>query len=414
MTDRGLPIVDGAPACPFVAFEDDRDERATSPDHRHRCYAELRPAPRALAHQEAYCLSSAFPVCPTFQDWARREAARARAESARSAASGQSDDEPGRDDELPRRNPPRDWSAPPPWSGGPPVPLGTADEDEDPDAPDFLAGRTRPELGLAGSAADQVAIAGDGPGAASPQAWRPEVPADGGPGDRERAGAAAAPPWDVSARGSGGSAPPPTVDDLDEESEGDFEDDYEDVDPRRDDRDRRAERGGGPFGRDRRPRVGDSRGSRPVPETAAPSWERPRPYEAYPTLKTRVGLPSLSHVATGAVILAAAAAVLFLLPGLFLRPPSDGAGGGGSTASPSAGPSVSVEPTLPPAPTPFVYIVAPGDNLEKIRKKFRVTIDQILAVNPQITDPNKIAIGDRIVIPRPGDSASPAVGSAAP
>ncbi|MEO5703373.1 MAG: hypothetical protein ABIR64_00095, partial [Candidatus Limnocylindrales bacterium] len=81
MTERGLPIADGAPACPFVAFEDDRDERAGSPDHRHRCYAEAQPAPRALAHQEAYCLSSAFPVCPTFQDWARREAARSRAET---------------------------------------------------------------------------------------------------------------------------------------------------------------------------------------------------------------------------------------------------------------------------------------------------------------------------------------------
>src|SRR6478735_12043786 len=79
MTERGLPSVDGSPACPFVAFEDDRDERAPVPDHRHRCYAEARPAPRALAHQEAYCLSSAFPVCPTFQEWARREAARARA-----------------------------------------------------------------------------------------------------------------------------------------------------------------------------------------------------------------------------------------------------------------------------------------------------------------------------------------------
>src|SRR5688572_3841577 len=86
MTDRGLPIVDGAPACPFVAFEDDRDERAASPDHRHRCYAEANPAPRALAHQEAYCLSSAFPVCPTFQDWARREAATARTDPTRPAA----------------------------------------------------------------------------------------------------------------------------------------------------------------------------------------------------------------------------------------------------------------------------------------------------------------------------------------
>ena len=77
MTDRGLPSADGSPACPFVAFEDDRDERADRPDHRHRCFAEAVPAPRALAHQEAYCLSSAFPVCPTFQEWARREAAHA-------------------------------------------------------------------------------------------------------------------------------------------------------------------------------------------------------------------------------------------------------------------------------------------------------------------------------------------------
>src|SRR4249919_2576061 len=78
MTERGLPSMDGAPACTFVAFGDDRDGRSTSPDHRHRCFAESPPAPRAVAHQEAYCLSSAFPVCPTFQDWARREAAHAR------------------------------------------------------------------------------------------------------------------------------------------------------------------------------------------------------------------------------------------------------------------------------------------------------------------------------------------------
>src|SRR5215212_1991513 len=107
MTERGLPIVDGAPACPFVAFEDDRDERAASPDHRHRCYAEPQPAPRALAHQEAYCLSSAFPVCPTFQDWARREAARSRVDPPRARAGDAAADE------QPQRNPPRNWAAPP-------------------------------------------------------------------------------------------------------------------------------------------------------------------------------------------------------------------------------------------------------------------------------------------------------------
>src|SRR5262245_64158801 len=109
MTERGLPP-DGAPACPFVAFEDDRDARATVPDHRHRCFAEARPAPRALAHQEAYCLSSAFPVCPTFQDWARREAARSRPDAPKSSTSMDAVAAG-----APQRNPPRSWQAPPPW-----------------------------------------------------------------------------------------------------------------------------------------------------------------------------------------------------------------------------------------------------------------------------------------------------------
>ena len=97
---------EGPPACPFIAFEDDRDERSSSPDHRHRCFAEVTPAPRALAHQEAYCLSSAFPVCPTFQDWARREAAQARA--AGRSPSGTAGDRRGRrrrrpDERMPSR-----------------------------------------------------------------------------------------------------------------------------------------------------------------------------------------------------------------------------------------------------------------------------------------------------------------------
>ena len=60
MSDRGLPIADTGLACPFIAFDDAREGRALSPDGRHRCYAEVRPAPRAMAHQEAYCLTSAF------------------------------------------------------------------------------------------------------------------------------------------------------------------------------------------------------------------------------------------------------------------------------------------------------------------------------------------------------------------
>ena len=152
----------GVTACPFVAFVDDRDERADVPDHRHRCYAEIRPAPRAIAHQQTYCLSSAFAACPTFQDWARREAARARGSNGGPApdhaeivdldpvpivAATASDD---RGDGLPdpepedvpfddraERNPHRDWADPPPWSDP-----DAAATSVPADAPPFLA--TRP------------------------------------------------------------------------------------------------------------------------------------------------------------------------------------------------------------------------------------------------------------------------------
>jgi len=145
MTDRGLPIVDGAPACPFVAFDDDRDERASAPDTRHRCYAEVRPAPRAQAHQDAYCLSSAFALCPTFQDWARREGARVREQpTAESLVT----------EEPPRRNPQRGWAAPPPWLGGP---TGAASGEVVYGPPDFVSGSRGIEGGLAGSLAHQIA-----------------------------------------------------------------------------------------------------------------------------------------------------------------------------------------------------------------------------------------------------------------
>ena len=174
--------MDGAPACPFVAFGDDRDGRSTSPDHRHRCFAESPPAPRAVAHQEAYCLSSAFPVCPTFQDWARREAAHAR------GAGDRSRDRPER---RPRR---RAWTTAAmtmarrrrpirrirPFGGthrgtgprrhrGPPVPperralpvrrapVGVRAGSPEPSASEFLDSRSVEGQGLAGSAADRLA-----------------------------------------------------------------------------------------------------------------------------------------------------------------------------------------------------------------------------------------------------------------
>ncbi len=418
MTDRGLPIVDGAPACPFVAFEDDRDGRALAPDHRHRCYAEARPAPRALAHQEAYCLSSAFPVCPTFQDWARREAAAARPAAPEGRALREeppvSRPMPPRDREgyrtpgtetppptPPRRHQPRDWAAPPPWSeeeGGP-----------EPDAlaapPPFLAGRAVPaedavwaagSRGLAGSAADRLA----GPD--------PDAPVAPPSAESYRPGRDATP---RTPRDDDGGA-----DDLDDE------DAWSPAPPARPSvpppgrrgAERAADRGAPaePRGEQvRRQRDEDAA------ELFGPAWEQPRRYEAYPTLHTRMGLPSFSGLWLAVVVVVLAAVVLFfagpMLLGLGGKSPETGAG---ANPSATAGPGGSPSPTLPPEPTSQMYVVAKGDTMSRIAKKFGLTIEQLMAANPQIKNPDRITIGDQVTIPVPVDSAVPdqVQGSTAP
>jgi LysM repeat protein len=403
MTERALPGMDGAPACPFVAFGDDREGRSTSPDHRHRCFAESPPAPRAVAHQEAYCLSSAFPVCPTFQDWARREAAHARgagdrAETAPTAVASSApldrhnldedrDAEGGEDGEggeglgrpaeppaadLPvRRNPPRDWAAPPPWatrSSGPPAGAGG-------DAgSDLLAGRAVEGQGLAGSAADRLA-GGEIPAAAA---------------------------WSASTAGAASTAPDQDLAGLVQPKPGS-------VPPARPPSD------GYPpsTGTGRRPVTSTRPSGEAIP---GPAWERMRRYEAYPTIKTRAGLPGmpgLPRVGLVAAAVAIAALALFMLPALL------GIGGGGSgSPAPSGSRTVATakpSPTVQPAPTPKVYIVKAGDNLGKIAKKFGVSIDEILAANPSIKNPNKISLGQEIVIPLPAAApTAPPSGSAAP
>lgn len=415
MSERGLPIADGAQACPFVAFEDDRDERAGSPDHRHRCYAEIRPAPRALAHQEAYCLSSAFPVCPTFQDWARREAARARSapparrvetrrviaeegpeaasERAAAAASGAAalaaaaagrfeevadteaeesampgsaldgpDDgspaaaeeplRPHYDDEEPRRNPPREWSAPPPWLAS----AEAAAHDRPVDStPDFLSRRTAdPAQGLAGSAADRLA---------------------GGPPPSPRRTVPAGPPAiepDADAGAADDHAAPRTS---------------------------------------RRPRAYGQHLGGP---TSGPDWERPRRYEAYPTIRTRIGMPAVPRTVLMAIAVAIAALALFFLPALFVGNDGRPAASGTPVPSGSSEPSASVAPTPTPAPTPILYTIRSGDTLSKIAAANGLTLDELLAANPEITNPNRITVGQQIVIPVPSPSPPQEFGSAAP
>lgn len=396
--------MDGAPACPFVAFEDDRETRAPSPDPRHRCYAELVPSPRAAAHQEAYCLSSAFPVCPTFQDWARREAAHARGEgdrpraalTAQPKATGDLGHEPEpRSARGPRpesgieaglahdplaeppilRNPPRDWAAPPPWasgasgsagSGTPPRSPSGGPPGAPPGAPGFLAGRADESRGLAGSAADRLAA---GPGSVGD--GDPPAAFDGGASagpDAELAGLVSGRP--VAERASPDYLPPsrstrrPTVSSTRASSR---------------DREREAER----------------------EAIVGPAWEHARRYEAYPTIRSRTGLPAPPRLAVLAGALLIAAAGLFFLPALL------GVGGGGgtgtATASPSASqgvPTASLQPTTPPAPTPQVYVIKSGDTLSKVAKGFGLTLEELLAANTAtITDPDKIAVGDEIIIP---------------
>jgi hypothetical protein len=165
------------------------------------------------------------------------------------------------------------------------------------------------------------------------------------------------------------------------------------------------------LGWDRRPKAGSARPTRQPPKE--PSWERPRRYEAYPTLKTRVGVPMPSRLwlAAGAVLVAAL--ILFFVPPMFLNQ-RGGTGGPGATRTPAASgagssggaasPGRSVGPTAKPSPTQLTYKVKQGDTLSSIAKKFHITVEELLAANKQIKDPNKIAIGDVLVIPSPAPS----------
>jgi peptidoglycan DL-endopeptidase LytE len=55
-----------------------------------------------------------------------------------------------------------------------------------------------------------------------------------------------------------------------------------------------------------------------------------------------------------------------------------------------------------PAPTPApgqTYIVQRGDTLRIIAARFGTTVDELLKLNPNITDPNKIFVGQKLVLP---------------
>ena len=146
-----------------------------------------------------------------------------------------------------------------------------------------------------------------------------------------------------------------------------------------------------------------------------PSWERPRRYEAYPTLKTRMGLPSLPRVGVMALALALAAIGVFFLPGLLgIGTPGNNTGGRSSPGPSSVvGPSVSAAPSVAAAPTPQIYTVRAGDMMSTIATRFGIPLDVLIEANREnIPDPDKLQIGDQVIIPpiQPdeiGDSPAP-------
>lgn len=91
-------------------------------------------------------------------------------------------------------------------------------------------------------------------------------------------------------------------------------------------------------------------------------------------------------------------------------------GGCGSAATPSPSPSVtpSALPSLEPSPSASaeasaspsavvgkIYVVKKGDTLYAIAKRNGITLAALQAANPDVTDPTKLRIGQKLVIPAP-------------
>jgi LysM repeat protein len=375
MEQTGSAPVGGPNACPFVALEFDRDRRADRPDYRHRCYAEPTPAPRAIAHQDQYCLSPRFAACPIFQDWATRAAARplpahATGEEAAPVAEEAAAPETPAGEAAAPQEPAEEqqlaaFETPPPAG-----PEGAAEEGQAPlEAPLFTAGAELAEGAEPAPAAPAAPAAGPGSVGDSGEVAEPAAPAF-------LSGRSARPAIHASAKPPSSGSPSPAASEQ----------------MRRED--------------------------------VVPSWEIDGRYGAQePRQRDGRGQQIMTFVAV-VVILALGVAAVFIIPGLLAggpgaSPSSQGSVPPGASASatslsslePTLQPSPTAIPSLTPTPTPEVtfrtYRVKKGDTLLKIARHFKVNVDDILAANPQITDPNHIEPGQTIVIPQPAPSASP-------
>jgi LysM repeat protein len=382
MAARGMFFGEGPTACPFVALESDRDRRSDEPDHRHRCYAEPDPAPRALAHQRSYCLSAAFTTCPIFQDWAIR------------AAATPVPLRPGRMGDTERDEHPV-WAAPPPWLAEPEAGSTSDGPHAEPDAE---AARAEPDAEAARAEPDAEA-----PGFIAP----PEMP----PADIERVPSLPAAPRADPEPPVRGAEPEPRAaepplpaflagraDQYQSEERGVDDraslDRVERYQPDRPESDEAAASGHLPHETLRR-------------EDVVPVWGR-KP--VYGQTRSRLSLGDTGDVlskittmlAIGA-ILALAVVVIILAPSLlgFLDggPPGPTVPGGGAASPTLAAPTASPTPAPTPSPSPRIYTVQAGDTLFSIARRHGLTVEQLLAANPQITNPNLVQIGQVLTIP---------------
>lgn len=354
---------EGPRACPFVALADDPDVRAGAPDPRHRCYAQDPPEPRSHAHQRTYCLTPNYPSCAYFLDWASRRQARLVGTPA-----------PG---------------APSSWRGA-------------------LAGAHRPDLALGQLGAfdriEETAPPGSAPRADAHRPTPPAIPV------LPRSSAPAA-PTDAGTSYATASrllrtAAPRDAEEEDDEPEDEEAEPAEPARPgarlaswlRRDPTEepdgvsiapiRQARRG--IF--ETRPRAPQSNARPQMP------WERTRRRESYPSLSLPVGAPAVPGIVIALAVVAVIAAIGLILPGLLTQPSSRPAAQPTATAMVERSPLPAAGTAAPAAPA-RTYTVARGDTVERIARRFRITVRELLAANPKITDPNRIRIGDRLTIP---------------
>ena len=102
--ENAMSFGEGNAACPFLAFDDDRDHRADYSDSRHRCYAAAEPEPLDCVAPGAVLPLGGLRRLPGLPRMGQRGSGRRRRRrSARTPPSGKASRKPGRRAGLPRQ-----------------------------------------------------------------------------------------------------------------------------------------------------------------------------------------------------------------------------------------------------------------------------------------------------------------------